>query len=128
MSLHCTFRTWRNIRVKSAVRTKADVARFHDDISCPVSPESLLNVSEIPWRCPGLVLRTAATGKAMQSIEITDPKEARRARLAQFQGHKATLTLMGSTVTGLVRSVKEDTSSAPPRWIVTFVATQTVAA
>jgi hypothetical protein len=64
----------------------------------------------------------------MRSIEITDPKEARRARLAQFQGHKATLTLKGSTLTGLVRSVREDTSSTPQRWIVTIVGTQAVAA
>jgi hypothetical protein len=59
----------------------------------------------------------------MQSIEITDPKEARRARLTQFQGHKATLNLMGATVTGLIRSVKEDATSKPPRWIVTVVST-----
>ena len=64
----------------------------------------------------------------MRSIEITDPKEARRARLAQFQGYTATLTLMGSTVTGLVRSVKEDATSTPPRWIVTVVGPQAVAA
>jgi hypothetical protein len=66
--------------------------------------------------------------KAMQSIQTTDPKEARRARLAQFQGHKATLTLMGSTVTGLVRSVKEDATSMPRRWTVTVVGMQAVAA
>jgi hypothetical protein len=47
----------------------------------------------------------------MQSFEITDRKEARCARLAQLQGYKATLTVMGSTVTGLVRSVKEDATS-----------------
>jgi hypothetical protein len=64
----------------------------------------------------------------MQSFEITDRKEARCARLAQLQGHKATLTVMGSTVTGLVRSVKEDTTSTPPRWIVTVVGPQAVAA
>jgi len=64
----------------------------------------------------------------MQSIETTNPIEARRARLAQFQGHKATLTLMGSTVTGLVRSVREDATTTPPRWIVTVVGMQAVAA
>jgi len=64
----------------------------------------------------------------MQSIEITDSKEARRARLAQFQGHKATLTLNGSTVTGLVRSVRENASSTPRRWIVTVVGAEAVAA
>jgi hypothetical protein len=66
--------------------------------------------------------------KAMQSIEITDPKEARRARLAQFQGHRATLTLMGAKVTGMVQSVKEVATSAPPRWIVTVVGAQAAAA
>jgi hypothetical protein len=64
----------------------------------------------------------------MHIIETTDPKEARRARLAQLQGHKATLTLMGSTVTGLVRSVREDASSIPPRWVVTVVGKLAVAA
>jgi hypothetical protein len=64
----------------------------------------------------------------MHIIETTDPKEARRARLAQFRGHKATLTLMGSTVTGLVRSVKEDATLTPPRWFVTVVGSQAVAA
>jgi hypothetical protein len=58
--------------------------------------------------------------KAMQSTQTTDPKEARRA-LAQLQGHKATLTLMGSTVTGLVGSMKEDAASTSPRWIITIV-------
>jgi hypothetical protein len=66
--------------------------------------------------------------RAMLSIQTTDPKEARRARLAQFQGHKAMLTLMGSTVRGLVRSVKEDTTSTPPRWIVSDVSTNAVVA
>ena len=64
----------------------------------------------------------------MQSIETTDPKEARRARFAQLQGHKATLTLMGTIITGLVRSVKEDATNMPPRWIVTVVGIEAVAA
>jgi hypothetical protein len=64
----------------------------------------------------------------MQSIEVTDPREARRARLAQLQGHKATLTFMGSAVTGLVRSVREDTTLSPRRWIITFVGTRAIAA
>jgi hypothetical protein len=53
--------------------------------------------------------------KAMQSLETTSPVEARRVRYAQFRGQKATLTFMGSTVTGLVRSGKEDATSKPPR-------------
>jgi hypothetical protein len=44
----------------------------------------------------------------MQSIVITDPKEARRARFAQLRGEKVTLNFDGSTVRGLVRSVKDE--------------------
>jgi hypothetical protein len=66
--------------------------------------------------------------KAMQSIEIADPKVARRARFAQLRGEKVTLNFKGSTVTGLVRSVKADATSTPPRWIVTVVSKQDVAA
>jgi hypothetical protein len=58
----------------------------------------------------------------MQTIETTNPIEARRARYAQYSGQKATLTLMGSTVTGLVRSVNEESSGTLKRWIVTVVA------
>jgi hypothetical protein len=66
--------------------------------------------------------------KAMQSIEIADPKVARRARFAQLRGEKVTLNFKGSTITGLVRSVKEDATSTPPRWIVTVVGMRAVAA
>jgi hypothetical protein len=58
----------------------------------------------------------------MQTIETTDPIEARRARYAQYRGQKATLMLMGSTVTGLVRSVNEDSSGTSKRWTVTVIA------
>jgi len=54
----------------------------------------------------------------MRTIETTDPKEARRCRYAQHRGEKATLTLMGATVTGLVHSVMEDRSTDPKCWIV----------
>jgi hypothetical protein len=57
----------------------------------------------------------------MHIIETTDPKEARRARFAQLRGEKVTLNFKGSTVTGLVRSVKEDSMSTTQRWIVTVV-------
>jgi hypothetical protein len=63
----------------------------------------------------------------MHTIETINPIEARRARYAQYRGQKARLTLMGSTVTGLVRSVMEDRSSRPTRWIVTVVAEQGIA-
>ena len=55
----------------------------------------------------------------MQTIETTDPIEARRARYAQYRGQTATLTLMGSTVTGMVRSVNEHGDGSLKRWIVT---------
>jgi hypothetical protein len=64
----------------------------------------------------------------MQTIETTDPIEARRARYAQYRNQKATLTLMGSTVTGMVRSVNEDRSGALKRWIVTVVGMQGITA
>ena len=57
----------------------------------------------------------------MQTIEITDPLEARRCRYAQYRGERATLILNGLPVTGMVRSVKEDKSSTPTRWTVTVV-------
>jgi hypothetical protein len=57
----------------------------------------------------------------MHTIETTDPIEARRARYAQYRGQKATLMLMGSTVTGMVRSVNENGSGTLKRWIVTVV-------
>jgi hypothetical protein len=58
----------------------------------------------------------------MQTIETTDPIEARRARYAQYRGQKATLTLMGSTITGVVRSVNEDASGTLKRWTITVFA------
>jgi hypothetical protein len=63
----------------------------------------------------------------MQSIEITDPIEARRSRFAQFRGLKATVMLNGLPVTGMVRSVKEHQSSNPMRWTVTVVPKQGMA-
>jgi hypothetical protein len=64
----------------------------------------------------------------MQTIEITNPIEARRCRYAQYRGEKATLMLNGLPVTGMVRSVREDTSSTPMRWIVSVVPKQGIAA
>jgi hypothetical protein len=63
----------------------------------------------------------------MQTIKTTNPIEARRARYAQYRGQKATLTLMGTTVTGMVRSVNEDRSGALKRWTVTVVAKEGIA-
>jgi hypothetical protein len=83
--------------------------------------ESLLNISLIPWVRRGVVSRTATFGDSMQTIETTNPLEARRARYAQYRGQKATLALMGSTVTGLVCAVKEDRSGTLKRWIITVL-------
>jgi hypothetical protein len=58
----------------------------------------------------------------MHTIETTDPIEARRARYAQYRGQQATLTLMGLTVTGMVRSVNELGTGKLKRWIVTMSA------
>jgi hypothetical protein len=44
----------------------------------------------------------------MQTIEITNPLEARRCRFAQYRGLKARLILNGVPVTGMIRAVKED--------------------
>jgi hypothetical protein len=57
----------------------------------------------------------------MHTIETTDSKEARRLRYAQHRGTKTTLTLGGSTVTGLVHSVMEDRFADPKRWIVQII-------
>ena len=57
----------------------------------------------------------------MQTVEITNPKEARRCRYAQYRGEQARLMLNGAPVTGMVRAVKEDRSSIPKRWTVTLI-------
>jgi hypothetical protein len=64
----------------------------------------------------------------MNTVEITDPIEARRSRYAQYRGVKATLILNGLPVTGMVRSVMEVKSSNPTRWIVSVVPKQGIAA
>ena len=56
-----------------------------------------------------------------QTLETTDVKEARRSRIAQFSGRAATIKIGGSSITGLVRAVKEDKSGETPRWLVTVV-------
>jgi hypothetical protein len=82
----------------------------------------LLNISLIAWVCRGVVSRTVTFGGSMQTIETTNPLEARRARYAQYRGQKATLAIMGSTITGLVCAVKEDRSSGTlKRWIITVL-------
>jgi hypothetical protein len=41
----------------------------------------------------------------MDVIEVTDPIEARRARIAQFQARASTMDIAGYTVYGIVQSV-----------------------
>src|SRR5258706_6282339 len=59
----------------------------------------------------------------MQTVETTSSVEARRCRRAQYCGRTAELSLNGSKILGMVRSVQEDRSSIPQRWIVTIVPT-----
>jgi hypothetical protein len=64
----------------------------------------------------------------MQIVEITDPIQARRCRYAQYRGEKATLKFSGLSVTGMVRSMLEDKSTTPTRWIVSILAQHIIAA
>jgi hypothetical protein len=64
----------------------------------------------------------------MPTFETSDPKLAIRCRYAQHRGKKANLTVEGSLVTGIVRSVMEVRSSHPRRWIITVVAKPRIAA
>ncbi len=60
----------------------------------------------------------------MPTFETTNAKVARRCRYDQHRGQKTTVTVDGSLVTGLVRSVMEvKSSSNPTRWLVTVVGT-----
>jgi len=59
----------------------------------------------------------------MFTFETTDQKEARRFRIAQFNGRTATVESGGSIITGHVRSVLEQESSVPPRWTITIIPT-----
>jgi hypothetical protein len=57
----------------------------------------------------------------MFTFETADQKEVRRFRIAQFNGRTATVRSGGATVTGHVRSVRENESSVPPRWTITII-------
>jgi hypothetical protein len=64
----------------------------------------------------------------MQTFETTDAKVARRCRYHQHRGMKTTVTVEGSLVTGLVRSVMEVQSSNPRCWLITVIAKSNIAA
>jgi hypothetical protein len=57
----------------------------------------------------------------MQTVETSNSNEAQRCRRAQYSGLPTTLNLSGSTVLGIVRSVKEDRSGSAPKWFVTII-------
>jgi hypothetical protein len=67
-------------------------------------------------------LRGANADNIVHTIETTDPSEARRCRYAQFGGRPTTVNVLGSAVTGLVRSVQEDRSTTPTRWTIIVLA------
>jgi hypothetical protein len=64
----------------------------------------------------------------MQTFETIDSKVARRCRYHQHRGKKTTVTVEGTPITGLVRSVMEVQSSRPRRWIITVIARPSIAA
>jgi hypothetical protein len=64
----------------------------------------------------------------MQTFGTTDAKVARRCRYHQHRGKKTTVTVEGSLVTGLVRSVMEVQSSNSRRWLITVIAKSNIAA
>jgi hypothetical protein len=57
----------------------------------------------------------------MFTFETSDPKEARRFRIAQFNGRAATLRSAAASVTGHVRSIIENKSSVPAAWVITII-------
>lgn len=57
----------------------------------------------------------------MFTFETADQKEARRCRIAQFNGRAITLRSNGSTVTGMVRLIVESKSTDPSVWVVTLI-------
>jgi hypothetical protein len=63
----------------------------------------------------------------MQTFETIDSKVARRCRYDQHRGQKTTVTVEGSPVIGLVRSVMEVHFSNPKRWLITIFATSSIA-
>jgi hypothetical protein len=79
----------------------------------------------------GPVLRTATIGEAMQTLQsfrTADPKVVSRCRYAQYRGLPTTLRVKEMLVTGLVRSLKEDKSCNPVRWVITVVVAKRSAA
>ncbi len=57
----------------------------------------------------------------MFKFETTDQKQARRFRIAQFNGRTVTAGAGETAVTGHVRSIVENKSRIPTVWVVTIV-------
>ena len=57
----------------------------------------------------------------MFTFETSDQKEARRFRIAQFNGRTATARAAGPAVTGHVRSIVENKASVPSAWTITII-------
>jgi len=57
----------------------------------------------------------------MQTLETTDPREAMRCRIAQYSGTSRKLTIRDASITGFVRSIREDRSGTSPTWIITIL-------
>lgn len=57
----------------------------------------------------------------MQVLETDDSVEARRCRRAQYAGYAKEVTINGSKVLGIVRSVKQEPGRS---WIVTIIPTE----
>jgi hypothetical protein len=64
----------------------------------------------------------------MPTFETIESKVARRCRYHQHRGKKTTVTVEGSPVTGMVRSVMEVQSSNPRRWLITVIVKPSIAA
>jgi hypothetical protein len=64
----------------------------------------------------------------MQTFDTTNSTVARRCRYDQHRGKKTTVTVEGSPVTGMVRSVMEVQSSNPRRWLITVIVKPSIAA
>ncbi|MBR1125410.1 hypothetical protein JQ628_28080 [Bradyrhizobium lablabi] len=60
----------------------------------------------------------------MFTFETADQKEVRRFRIAQFNGRTATARPNGTAVTGIVRSIVENKSSQPTKWVITLIPSQ----
>jgi hypothetical protein len=57
----------------------------------------------------------------MFTYQTTDRKEARRFRIAQFNGRSATARCADGAITGRVRSIVEGGTGDRPAWVITII-------